>query len=179
MNPKIIAFEYFVYQLNNWYKEVYGNVEENDLSTLKVLKLLFFTTAVGTNKDSENTLLDCVFYNFYAMPYGHVESDIYQSAKSKTSFENIVLGYEGSTIKDSKQIIGNIGEDIKNKIDNQISQLKLINLELIKYSSFELVELSHKWYSWVKNYNKAKSEGYYSFKIPKEDIKSEIKIYQL
>lgn len=61
------------------------------------------------------------------MPYGHVESDIYQSAKSKTSFENIVLGYEGSTIKDSKQIIGNIGEDIKNKIDNQISQLKLIN----------------------------------------------------
>lgn len=178
MNPKIIAFEYFVYQLNNWYKEVYGNVEENDLSTLKVLKLLFFATAVGTNKDSENTLLDCVFDNFYAMPYGHVESDIYNSAKANL-IKNIRLEYESSVVLDAKQIIENISEEIKQKIDNQIIQLKSINFELIKYSSFELVELSHKWYSWVKNYNRAKNDGKYSVNIPIEDIKSEIKIYQL
>lgn len=178
MNPKIIAFEYFVYQLNNWYKEAYGNVEENDLSTLKVLKLLFFATAVGTNKDSENTLLDCVFDNFYAMPYGHVESDVYKSAKDKL-MTNISLGHESSIVKNAQQIIDNIGEDIKEKIDNQINHLKLINFELIKYSSFELVELSHKWYSWVKNYNKAKNNGFFSSYIPIEDIKSEIKIYQL
>ncbi|MCT3949060.1 DUF4065 domain-containing protein [Elizabethkingia anophelis] len=175
---KKIAFEYFVCQLHAWYKEACGDTKDNDLSILKVLKLLFFVSAVGTDKNSQNSLIDDVFDNFCAMPYGHVESDIYTIAKEK-KLSYISIDTTKSKIISLDTILKEIGREVKIKIDKSIKLLKEINFDLIKFSSFELVELSHKWYSWVKNYNKAKSSGYYSFKIPKEDIKSEIKIYQL
>jgi len=82
MDNKIDAFEYLVYQLQMWHeKESESN--QNDLSVLKVLKLLFFVSAVDTKQDSENTLLDKVFTNFVAMPYGHVEVMYTQTLSKK------------------------------------------------------------------------------------------------
>jgi len=175
MDPKKIAFEYFVYQLHNWYKEAYGNINFNDLSTLKVLKLLFFTVAAGTNRNSVDTLLDNTFNNFCAMPYGHVESDVYTYIKYK-QLHNISLDTSDSSIIADNF---NIDSELKKKIDDQILIIKTINFNLIKYTSFELVDLSHNWYSWQKNYEEAKSKGIYSQPISVNDIKSEIKIYQL
>ena len=50
---KIAAFEYVVYKLNEWYKEN-NPTQENDLSILKAMKLLFFVSGV----DIANNLFD-------------------------------------------------------------------------------------------------------------------------
>jgi hypothetical protein len=78
---KIEAFEYLLFELVNWFmnKKNISNYEDfnknNDLNKLKVIKLHFFVTAINSNN---NNLLE-VFNKFCAMPYGHVESDIYNS----------------------------------------------------------------------------------------------------
>jgi len=176
MDNKIDAFEYLVYQLQMWHeKESESN--QNDLSVLKVLKLLFFVSAVDTKQDSENTLLDKVFTNFVAMPYGHVESDVYTNIKQK-AHANIYINNTSSTIRKSFEI-DNIDIDIRNSIDTSLTKIKKINPNIIKYSSFDLVDLSHTWYSWQYFYKEAVSEGVYSKSIPVDEIKSEEKIYQL
>jgi len=81
LSKKTQAFEYFVYQLQKWYIGKYGSFENNDFSILKVLKLLFFCSAIEAEKDKDDTLLDIAFDNFYAMPYGHVESDVYNAIR--------------------------------------------------------------------------------------------------
>lgn len=178
MNNKVNHFEYTVYQLHNWYKEAYGSTDQNDLSILKVLKLLFFVSAVGVDKNSQDTLIDEVFDNFVAMPYGHVESDVYSFIKNK-HLQNVSLDTSESTILNSSLILSSVDQIVSEKINQSIKLLKEVNFDLIKLSSFELVELSHRWYSWQKNFKIAKSKGYFSTPIPKEEIKGEIKIYQL
>ena len=168
------AFEYFLSTLHQWYKERNPNSTANDLSTLKVLKLLFFTCAAGTKTDSKNTLLDKVFNNFTAMPYGPVESDIYSIIKLK-EFSNIKINTAGSEIINQNNDCLDINRKL---IDEQVLLLKSINPNLINYSPFELVELSHKWYSWKKNYNKAKTANVFSKSIDIQEIKDEIKIFQ-
>lgn len=74
---KIKSFEYLIYLLCKWWIE--ENPEkpwvENDLSTLKVMKLLFLISSVNSN--SENDGLLNVFDNWYAEPFGPNEKDIY------------------------------------------------------------------------------------------------------
>ena len=173
---KTIAFDYFVYQLLNWYKEAYGEgVNDNDLSTLKVLKLLFFTTAIGTSKQNNDSLLDKTFDKFFAMPYGHVEGDIYDDIKKKKTCYNINNYITTGTYKESDLL----SEDVKNMITDSIEKLKKENFGLIKMSSFDLVELSHSWYSWRYYFNIAKSNRSYSEPIPNEVIKNENKYFHL
>lgn len=75
-------FEYIVLELLKWWKEANPNKEiyDNDLGTLKVMKLLFFTVASSTNSYYHNSkkevgLLE-IFDKWYARPYGHIEGDI-------------------------------------------------------------------------------------------------------
>ena len=172
MYTKLLAFEYSVYQLHNWYKEVYGDSAKNDLSTLKVLKLLFFISAVNSEKDSENTLIDLVFNKFWAMPYGHVESEVYDFIKNK-QIENVTLNNSSSSILNLENIL-KLDMKYKSMIENNIKLLKEINSDLIKYSSIDLVELSHRWYSWQKNYKIALRNNSFSQNIPIDDIKGTI-----
>lgn len=173
---KVEAFEYVLYQLNNWYKVAYPKSEDNDISVLKALKLLFFISAVDATKDKEHTLIDDVFTNFVAMPYGHVESDVYSIIKRNllkkieiNNFRTIVKDYNASEVN----------PDIKSKIDNSVLKLQSINFDLIKYSSFDLVDISHAWYSWQYFYNRALSLNIQSHPIDGGYIKAEEKIYHL
>ena len=43
-----------------------------------LMKLLFFTSAVGSNRNNNKGLLD-IFDNFYALPYGAIENDVYDN----------------------------------------------------------------------------------------------------
>lgn len=172
---KTLAFDYFVYQLMNWYKEAFGSDVENDLSTLKVLKLLFFTTAVDAKKNDNTSLLDSTFDKFYALPYGHVEGDIYDAIKQKNTSYNIDNYCTTGSYNESMEL----GVEIKTKILDCITKLKSENRDLIKMSSFDLVELSHSWYSWRYYFNIAKSKGSYREEIPNEVIKSENKYFHL
>ncbi|HTO16615.1 MAG TPA: hypothetical protein VLZ83_12650 [Edaphocola sp.] len=173
---KISAFEYLLFKLVEWNKELTGN-DKNDISVLKALKLLFFVSAVGTTKDSESSLLDDLFNDFVAMPYGHVESEIYDFIKNG-SLPNITINNTSTIIKDTFNA-NTIDKTIRFRIDEAVNKLKSINIDLIRYSSFDLVDLSHSWYSWQLNYKKAESNGNRSERISISDIKSEDKIYQL
>ncbi len=174
---KIKAFEYVLFKLVEWYKESVNSLEENDISTLKALKLLFFVSSVNTVKDSKDTLLDSPFNNFVAMPYGHVESEIYDSIK-RGEITNIEIDNSKTIIRDIDSVL-ELDSEIKQKIDTAIKKLKEANYKLIQLSSFELVELSHRWFSWKKNYQIALQKNIFSSPIAINEIKSEDKFYQI
>lgn len=169
------AFEYYVTKLLDWYRDSFGNTENNDLSTLKVLKLLFFGTAISSDIEDSSTLLDSPFNRFYAMPYGHVESEIYDSIRNQ-EFVNLTIDNVSSRINpDASYPI----DEIKHKIDRSINKLREVNPSLISMTPYELVELSHRWYSWQFYFNKAQKNGSYSELIPSEMIKQEQKFFNL
>lgn len=169
------AFEYFVYKLIEWQKEVKKNDDPNDIGILKALKLLFFVSAVDTNKKTTHSLLDTTFSNFCALPFGHVESDVYNAIKNK-ELDNLDINNYTSVFKNKLVFEDKI---IKQLIDSSIEKLKGYNENLITYSSFDLVELSHKWYSWKYFFSKAKKVGLFSTPIPIDFIKAEEKYYSL
>lgn len=172
---KIQSFEYLISQLISWHQETTGK-KNNDISLLKALKLLFFVSAVNANKESSHTLIDEVFDSFVAMPYGHVESDVYDAIKG-LQVKNIQLDNQEAKILNNKEI--KLDPSYKKLIDTSISSLKEINPFLITLPSFDLVDLSHNWYSWQYYYNKAKDENKSSISIPTQVIKEEEKIFQL
>ncbi|MGN7986465.1 MULTISPECIES: type II toxin-antitoxin system antitoxin SocA domain-containing protein [Pedobacter] len=173
---KIPAFDYVVHQLQNWYLENGGNMENNDLSKLKITKLLFFTCAASASSDQAGLLSH--FDNFYALPYGHVESDIqdkmdmsvfFNISKTQLTYKTAGRMYEAE----------NLSLEIKEIIDHAIEKLKNINYNLIKLTAFELVDLSHMWQSWKSVFSLAQQNGRYSMKIPVEMIMAEPKIFKL
>ena len=171
---KFKAFEYLLIKLVEWHNEACGNVK-NDISLLKGMKLLFFVSAVDAKTDSKNTLLDTYFNKFVAMPYGHVESEIYASIKY-ANLENVIINSSSTEIikKDVE-----LNESIKRMIDSSVLKLKSQNYNIIKMSAFELVELSHRWYSWKYYFAKARKSYISSIEIPNEVIKQEEKIFFL
>ncbi|MEZ2338555.1 type II toxin-antitoxin system antitoxin SocA domain-containing protein [Mucilaginibacter sp. RCC_168] len=175
ISVKLAAFDHVVNQLIGWYTEKHGNWHENDLSRLKITKLLFFVSAV-TAKQDEYGLLN-IFDNFSALPYGHVESDIqdrilessnYLITKDALSFQDGVQTYEKSP---------ELSENLEAQVDEAVRSLKAKNPDLISYSAFDLVELSHRWQSWKTIFALAKQNGKLSMKIPREMIMSEPKIF--
>lgn len=172
---KIKAFEYVLFKLDEWYKENNLSSDVNDISVLKALKLLFFISAVDSKKDSDDSLLDVIFDNFVAMPYGHVESDVYTNIKDKRHI-NVTIDNKKAAILNPDLIL-ELNNDVKTKIDNSVVKLKSINAELINMSAFDLVELSHSWYSWKFYFAKAKRNNTFKESIPNEIIKSEEKIF--
>jgi uncharacterized phage-associated protein len=176
-SSKTKAFEYVLFKLVEWYNEETNSKGPNDISTLKALKLLFFVSSVNTVKESVNTLLDLPFNNFVAMPYGHVESDIYKDIK-ENNLEDVIIENNSTIVKNSN-FIKELSQETKVKIDNSINSLKSINKKIIELSPFELVELSHKWFSWKINYQKAIKRGDFSHAISISEIKNEDKFYQI
>jgi len=178
---KILHFEYVVKKLLDWYYEQSKDRTTNDLNILKVLKLHFFVSSARSHV-AEN-LLDKVFNNYVAMPYGHVEGDIYDALVSNKGHLNFFIIDNNST-----QIIqgANLSDlenqlitENKSEIDLSVQELKNRNKNLILMRAFELVDLSHSWYSWRKNFYEAQASQKLSQAIPIEDIKKEAKIYSL
>ncbi|MDO4225539.1 MAG: DUF4065 domain-containing protein [Bergeyella zoohelcum] len=144
-NNKIQAFKDILYYLNKWYKEENPDKESNDLSILKVMKLLFFVAGV----DKENHLFD-IFNNFQAWQYGHVEADVYDDySKHKGNLGEIQINRVNLTIDDSFEPSGKYSN-----AKNNINKLKEINKNLISYDAFKLVDISHSYSSWDIYYNK-------------------------
>jgi uncharacterized phage-associated protein len=172
-SEKLALFEEFLLLLVDWFCEAYkierkdfNNHPRNDLSKLKIIKLHFF--AVSTSQAAL-----AKFDSFYAMPYGHVETDIYSNLGLISQFR----------INSSNLEIVNINrlnELIPSEIPLEIiKNIKQKNFDLIKYPAFQLVELSHKWLSWRKTYNEAVNIDSYSKKINPEIILKEDKYYTL
>lgn len=174
-NEKIVLFEYFLKKLVDWFCEYYqvdsanfNDHPQNDLSKLKVIKLHFF--ACSTNDDALK-----IFNDFRAMPYGHVESGVYNSLDS---LEFVKLTNSKLEIIDRQQLNA-ISHEKTHVIDEAVINLRAQNMNLISLSPFDLVELSHKWFSWRYNFEQAKKTGAYSSPISSELIKQETKLYSL
>ncbi|MEI3799612.1 MULTISPECIES: hypothetical protein [unclassified Chitinophaga] len=181
---KILYFEYVLKGLLTWYDQIKGRSYDNDLSILKTLKLLFFVSAAKATTNSHSRLLEEVFDGFFAMPYGHVESEIYDYIRQQGGVLTyyIVDNKRTTRIPDAhvETLMGKLdNQAIVNEIDQSIDYLKKVNPSLILMSPFDLVNLSHAWYSWQYYYEEAQKSGTKSIKIPSEAIKTENKLFSL
>ncbi|HFI4794338.1 TPA: type II toxin-antitoxin system antitoxin SocA domain-containing protein [Elizabethkingia anophelis] len=167
---KILNTKYILTKLIEWYSDSYGDAVSNDLSVLKTLKLIFLLSTINVDQKNKN-LLD-YNYRFTAMPYGPVEIDVYDWCKDGTL--NEIIGKQGINTKELlKTDFTNIDSTIQNVIDNNIAILKSENYYLITKSASYLVDLTHEFDSWKKNYEKAIKQGKYSHEIPSSEIKQE------
>lgn len=163
-------FEYFIFKTLVHLRD---NGRSNDLSVLKCIKLLFFFSTI--EDENEESLID-TFNNVYAMPLGHVEKDIYTCMK-ENSFEYFLFTKQQTTLK--KQTIHSslFNKDIVKLVDPKFNSLLQKNPDILFMPAYDLVELSHQWFSWRYYFEQAKSQNKLSMKIPIQVIKNEYKVY--
>ena len=142
-------FEAFIYELFKWHNESTNNKKENDLSLLKVLKLLF----LGASWNNEHLE---IFNNFVAWELWPVEKDIYTALKNN-DIKNIEVTNQTSIIMGAENILD---EKYMNIWKSMVNYLKKKNPKLINYSASTLVDITHKWNCWklTKDYGISKIE---------------------
>jgi hypothetical protein len=104
---KIEAFEYFVMNIYNRMDKP----EKNDLSMIKLQSLLFLAMraylknalipimALKNKKDENDIGLLSIFDNWYAMPYGNIEKDIFDyHRKNDGQFNGFKVNVHGLEI---------------------------------------------------------------------------------
>lgn len=171
---KIEAFEYVLDKLIEWKTELHSELSNEEVlksfSKLSVLKLLFFVASIRKKQDDKYSDLLHIFNAFYALPYGPVESDIYDSIlldripRYTIGDSSLIIKKEGKSSLDSKD---------KKNIDVSISALRNINKSLIDLKPYELVEITHKWDCWKNTYQYALFLGKMGYSISVNQIRSE------
>ena len=148
---KIYAFDYMLSLFENWYNE--ENKEQNkgfeNCSKLSMLKLLFLTAV--PKEEGARDLLD-IFDNFHALPYGPVESDIYNAIQDKKLPSYIIT---------------------ERSITKKENALRMKNRHLILLNAFDLVKITHKWESWKQSINFAKLMDMSSYKMTVDSIRND------
>ncbi len=181
INSKIRYFDYFISRViytmfdngqSVLNEVVMENVDKCRLNKLKLLKLLFFVSAKNV---SGEYLLDDIFDNFYAMPYGPVESDVYNHINETP---NYLIGTSDIALRTGKLLCLDLDRDICARIDNSVIAVNEINPKLFRMDTFDLVELSHKSDSWRIAFAEAQRQGKFSIQMPKEVIKSTTVYYK-
>lgn len=179
-NNKVLYFEYTIYRLSEWVKKNNPKCTHPEFifSKLKALKLLFFVAAVGA--DANNNKLLYIFNKFYAMPYGPVESDIYNSILNHTT--KVYDIFDRGTLKknavDEVAIFSTLDKEIKKEIDDNIMLLLKKNSNIINLPPYKLVDISHKWSVWIDAMSIADILGKKSEIMPICDIISSSKFYE-
>lgn len=140
---KNTCFEYFLFKVFAWRKELMP-VESLPITRISALKLLFLAAAV---KNSGKTDLLDIFDNFYAMQYGPVESDVYNTIQNGALTIFRVDGAYIFPARDS-EAFPVIESTMRKRIDDSIEILKQLNPNLAKLTSSQLVEITHKWNCW-------------------------------
>ncbi len=170
---KIECFEYFLYNIIKWYKKCY-NGHSLDITRLKALKLLFLTSAIKTEDGGD--LLD-IFNNFFAMQHGPVESDIYNAINGSQLVHYQFGGTKVSVINE-ENVVNGISDDIRRRIDASLWALYGRNSQLIRLTSFQLVDITHKWSCWQKSMEVAKILGKGSYLMDIESIRNSNQIFE-
>lgn len=178
---KILAFEYLVYRLIEWYNESMSltNIVPSHFSRLSVLKLLFLTAAVKNEAVDDVNRKDLLntFDKFCAMQYGPVEIDIY-SAIVNDSTNVFTLGNKSIEYKSQNlDVFSKLSETIRKSIDAAIKVLQSKNPHLIKYNASQLVNITHKWQSWQNAMWLAEIAGNRQSPMPTESIRKDIQYY--
>lgn len=170
-------FDYFISQIiykryNNNTSDLKTIVESNitdcSLNKLKLFKLLFLVSALNVN---DKYLLDDIFDNFYAMPYGPVESDVYNNI---SSLPNYIVGNTTISLKSKANLnySNHTSDPLYKRVDECVEALYIKNSSLFSMPTFELVELTHKADSWRIVFAEAQRIGKYSLHMTNEIIKN-------
>lgn len=164
MVDKILCFEYLLYRMIDWYRELRPKEDYNsvigDFSRLKSLKLLFFVSTVGLFKgegDNNNGLLD-IFSRFYAMQHGPVESEIYDAM---VHFRTKIFDFRDRVtilnVQDQQEITqifqASIDLHLQERLNTAVELLREENEDLVTYTPFHLVDISHKWKVWRNTFD--------------------------
>ncbi len=169
---KCDSFEYIIDLLSEQQGIALGT-----LGVLSLLKILFFVVGASCNRDEEG--LTQVFDNFYAMPYGPVESDIYNAIKQQNGRINKYSIRGGQTVLNSEYEDMSLSEEQKKRLARGVDALLAENPQILSYSPFELVEISHYWNCWYSIYSEALHEGVRSKRMPGIFIQYSNKYYGL
>lgn len=168
------CFEYMVTQLKAWHQEVVGNDSMESFTRLKLHKLLFLISSVTATLEDKKMLL--IFDNFYAMPYGPVESDIYNEMVND-AFST--LSFSERSVSFKSRFDNNAFNDAdKALIDEAIAELKNKNKFLVQYQASTLVDITHKWSSWRYAREIADALGKGSERMDIESICKDRKVYE-
>lgn len=177
INQKNSYFEYIVYKLNDL-KNEFQIHDDSVFTKLRLQKLLFLVSTINATSDNKG-LLD-IFNNFYALPYGPVESDIYNSMNNG-AFDNIK--FNGNKCDLSK-----LNENTFNSLDNHYTDLVNASIEKLKAKGvikeylempvFDLVNITHQWTVWQVAMSIAKMLNSGSESMSTDDIiNSNVKAY--
>lgn len=166
---KIYAFDYMLSLFEEWYNQ--ENKEQNrgfeNCSKLSMLKLLFLTAV--PKGEGTGDLLD-TFDNFCALPYGPVESDIYNAIQNKR-IPSYIITERSISKKENVTLPYRIEEYIL--VKDAVNVLKERNRRLVLMNAFDLVEITHKWESWRQSINFAKLMDMSSYKMTIESIRND------
>jgi hypothetical protein len=179
VKQKLICFEFLTLLFIDWYRTVSKTEKtaEEHLGKLTLMKLLFFTSAVGSSKNGNVGLLD-IFDNFYAVPYGAIENDVYNNLTHINCFT-----FKSNGIIEFKQpnvgYFDKISPETKQRLHDAVDRLKKENNEFVLLCAVDLVDLNQQWYSWQSSYKLAQSMNKNTIKIPNGLILGEHKFYSL
>lgn len=170
-------------QLFEEWRDSHEELKNKPFSKLKAMKLLFL--AAAPKEDGGDDLLD-IFDNFYAVPYGPVEIDVYNAIQEDklpsytVNYRNIERKvdelYEprNTTVWTSRE-----HGDFYNQIRNAVNDLKEKNEKLVLLNAFELVEITHRWSSWNRAMDFAEFMEQMSAKMSIDSIRDSSKIFDL
>lgn len=170
---KVASFEYLLHQFISWSQEDFPEVSILSFTRLKSLKLLFFVSAIK-NKEG-NDILD-IFNNFYALKNGPVESDIYNCITAdKLEF----YSFKDYSFREKKSFNLNVSDELKVKLDLAIDALRAQNKNIVSYSAYQLVSISHYWNAWQKAFMLANAYGKGSYRMGVSMIRESNQIFKL
>lgn len=143
---KKLLFEYLVFQLMKWAKET-DSSSVPTLTKLRLQKILFLVSA--RKATIEKPALLSVFNSYYALPYGPVEMDIYESMKGNSPFQHIRFNDTDCICNNlTIDMFSNINEEDKSLVDETIAEFKSMGVNYLARPVFELVNISHQWTAW-------------------------------
>lgn len=168
------AFEYLLTQMLKWGEEMDPAVPVLSFTRLKALKMLFFSAAVKNSQGGD--LLD-IFDNFYALPNGPVESDIYNSITSDnlTYYTFRDFSFNAKTPYNDE----GLSDQLKERIGFAVEALRQKNNKIVTYNAEQLVALSHTWMAWRDSILIARALGKGSYPMDTEKIRSNSQFFTI
>lgn len=174
---KILVFEYLVYRLDKWKKDIEktGKIVPS-FTKLRLQKILFLVCAWNTS-DTDMRLLN-TFNNFYALPYGPVEMDIYEAMKKSNSFQYIKFQRNECVYdKLDESMFNDIQANERRWVDEAVEKFETNQRKYLTMPVFDLVELTHKWSVWQIAMQYAKLLEHNKARITSSDIIESKKSY--
>lgn len=145
---KNLLFEYLVFRLDEWKKDIEKKNEKvPPFTKLRLQKILFLVCA--WNVEKTNLKLLNIFNQFYALPYGPVEIEIYDAMKNNKFFQHISFnGNECIYSKFESSAFTSISSLHREWINEAVDDFIKNDRKYLTMPVFDLVDITHRWSAW-------------------------------